>query len=69
MIFYKQNELLYLVPEDKTEVVTLNKITKHFNKIPPYQLLPMFPGIPRPEIFIWVHSKQKTKQNLSIYMV
>ena len=46
MILYKQGELLYLVPQDKTEIVILNKITKHFNKIPPYQLLPMYPGIP-----------------------
>ena len=68
MILYKQGELLYLVPQDKSEIVILNKITKHFNKIPPYQLLPMYPGIPRPEVFIWVHSKQKTKNNLPIYI-
>nr|DAY43366.1 MAG TPA: DNA helicase [Caudoviricetes sp.] len=68
MILYKQGELLYLVPENTSEPTLLNKITKHFNKIPPYQLLPMYPGIPRPEVFIWVHSKQKTKQNLPIYI-
>lgn len=38
----------------------LNRLVKYFNKIPPYQLLPMYPGIPRPEIFIWSITNKKT---------
>lgn len=37
---------------NRNEVNTINRLTKYLNKIPPYQLLPMYPGIPKPEIFI-----------------
>ena len=37
---------------NKNEVSIINRLTKHLNKIPPYQLMPMYPGIPKPEIFI-----------------
>ena len=37
---------------NRNEVNIINRLTKYLNKIPPYQLLPMYPGIPKPEIFI-----------------
>ena len=37
---------------NKNEVSIINRLTKYLNKIPPYQLMPMYPGIPKPEIFI-----------------
>lgn len=37
---------------NRNEVSIINRLTKYLNKIPPYQLMPMYPGIPKPEIFI-----------------
>ena len=36
------------------------KLEKHFNIIPKYQLLPTYPGIPRPEVFLFktIHNNQ-----------
>ena len=59
----KHQNYLYLKSDNKSsskDTGILNRLVKYFNKIPPYQLLPMYPGIPRPEIFVWSTTNKKT---------
>lgn len=60
----KHQNYLYLKSDNKSSGTKdsgiLNRLVKYFNKIPPYQLLPMYPGIPRPEIFVWSTTNKKT---------
>lgn len=45
----KDTRYLFFTSDNPHEVV---KINKYFNKIPQYQLLPTFRGIPTPEVFV-----------------
>nr|DAS52928.1 MAG TPA: DNA helicase [Caudoviricetes sp.] len=62
----KRQNYLYLKSDNKSSGTKdsgiLNRLVKYFNKIPPYQLLPMYPGIPRPEIFVWSTTNKKTRE-------
>lgn len=42
---------IFLVPGE-TDKPYIRLLEKHMNRIPQYQLLPTYPGIPRPEVFL-----------------
>ena len=49
---------LFIIAESENDKKTLKYIEKHFNKIPLYQLLPSFKGIPTPIEIIYRYSEQ-----------
>ena len=47
---FNEKDLTYMFLEGPES--ELKRLTDHFNKIPDYQFLPSFQGIPKPEVFI-----------------
>lgn len=49
---------LFIIAESESDKMALKYIEKHFNKIPLYQLLPSFKGIPTPVEIVYRYSEQ-----------